>query len=177
MPEPSQAVSDQAGTPGVSLRALAAGDEAELERIHGTPEVAAFWDLPQEGFPWDEPDATRLTIEVDGQIAGLIQFVEELDPKYRSASIDVFVDPALHGRGIATEAVRRVVRQIFEERGHHRVTIDPATANVAAIRVYEKAGFRAVGVMRQRERDADGRGWHDSFMMELLADDVANPGP
>jgi len=28
-----------------------------------------------------------------------------------------FLDPAIHGRGIGTEAVRRVVRQLIEERG------------------------------------------------------------
>jgi aminoglycoside 6'-N-acetyltransferase len=65
--------------------------------------------------------------------------------------------------------VRRVVRHLIDDRGHHRITIDPATANTAAIRAYEKAGFRRVGVMRRSERDADGRGWHDSLLMELLA--------
>jgi aminoglycoside 6'-N-acetyltransferase len=151
------------------LRPLAEGDEDELRRIHATPEVARWWDLPDASFPWDEPESARLTIEVDGEIAGLIQFSEELEPKYRHAGIDLFLDPALHGRGLGTEAVRRVVRHLIDDRGHHRITIDPATANVAAIRAYEKAGFRRVGVMRRSERDADGGGWHDSLLMELLA--------
>ena len=57
----------------------------------------------------------------------------------------------------------------MDERGHHRVTIDPAVANVAAVRAYEKAGFRRVGVTRLSERDADGNSWHDSLLMELVA--------
>ncbi len=85
----------------------------------------------------------------------------------------MFVDPALHGRGIGSAALRSVVRQLIEERGHHRVTIDPAVANAAAIRAYEKAGFRTVGVMRGYERDAGGEGWHDNLLMELLASDLA----
>lgn len=154
----------------IVLRPLAEGDEAELLRIHQTPEVMRWWDVPDEGFPWtDETDTTRLTIEVDGAVAGLIQFWEELDPKYRHAGIDVFLDPALHGRGLGTEAVRRVVRHLIDERGHHRITIDPAAANAAAIRTYEKVGFRPVGVMRRYERDVGGDGWHDSLLMELLA--------
>ncbi|HWX44547.1 MAG TPA: GNAT family protein [Solirubrobacteraceae bacterium] len=151
------------------LRPLVAGDEAELLRIHRTPEVVRWWDVPEEGFPWsDEPDATRLTILLDGAVAGLIQFGEELVPRYRHAWIDLFVDPALHGRGVGTEAVRRVVRLLIDDRGHHRITIDPAVANAAAIRAYEKAGFRPVGVMRRYERDVGGDGWHDSLLMELL---------
>jgi aminoglycoside 6'-N-acetyltransferase len=120
------------------LRPLAARDEAELLRIHRTPEVLRWWDVPAAGFPWDEPEATRWTIEVDGKVAGLIQFWEEPEPKYRHASIDLFLDPALHGQGLGTEAVRRVVHHLIHDRGHHRVTIDPAAANAAAIRAYEK---------------------------------------
>jgi len=152
------------------LRPISLADEAELLRIHTTPEVLRWWDYPDEGFPWsDDPEATRLTIEVDGAVAGLIQFSEELEPRYRHASIDLFLDPALHGRGLGTDAVRRVVRHLIDDRGHHRITIDPAAANGAAIRAYEKAGFKPVGIMRCYERDAGAESWHDGLLMELIA--------
>jgi aminoglycoside 6'-N-acetyltransferase len=153
----------------VSLRPLAKRDERELLRIHTTPEVLRWWDAPAAGFPWDEPESTRFAIELDGVLAGMIQYWEELEPKYRHAGIDLFVDPMLHGRGVGAEAIRLLVRVLIDERGHHRITIDPAAANAAAVRTYEKVGFRPVGVMRQAERDADGGGWHDSLLMELLA--------
>lgn len=158
--------------PDMLLRPLRDADAPALRRIHATPEVMRWWDVPHEDFPLgDEPEATRLTIEVDGAIAGVIQFWEEPTPQYRHATIDLFLDPALHGRGLGTEAVRRVVRHLFDERGHHRITIDPAAANAAAIRAYEKVGFRPVGVMRSYERDVGGAGWHDGLLMELLTDD------
>ncbi len=152
----------------VVLRPLAAEDGPDLIRIHQMPEVERWWDVPADGFPWDEPESVRLTIEVDGAVAGLIQFWEQNEPRYRYAAIDLFLDPALHGRGIGTEALRLLVRDLIEQRGHHRLTIDPAADNVAAIRSYEKVGFRPVGVMRAYERDADGRGWHDGLLMELV---------
>ncbi len=153
------------------LRRLAKGDEGELRRIHETPEVVRWWGEPEEGFPWsDEPESTRMVIEIDGAVAGLIQFCEETEPRYRHASIDLFLDPALHGHGFGEEAVRRVVAQLVEERGHHRITIDPAVDNVAAIRAYEKAGFKPVGVMRRYERDGDGEGWHDGLLMEFVVE-------
>lgn len=154
----------------MSLRSPAIGDEQELRRIHATPEVARWWGEPEAGFPWtDEPESTRMVIEIDGAVAGLIQFCEETEPRYRHAGIDLFLDPALHGRGFGEEAVRLVARLLIEERGHHRVTIDPAAENAAAIRAYEKVGFKSVGVMRRYERDVDGDGWHDGLLMELLA--------
>jgi aminoglycoside 6'-N-acetyltransferase len=160
------------GLPGVLVRPLAAADAEELRRIHATPEVARWWGLPDDAFPHDEPESVRLTIQVAGAVAGLVQYAEELEPRYRCASVDIFLEPSLHGRGIGTAILRRVVQHLVEERGHHRITIDPATGNARAIRSYEKAGFRAVGVMRQYERDTDGGGWHDGLLMELVADDL-----
>jgi aminoglycoside 6'-N-acetyltransferase len=152
------------------LRELRPGDDVELLRIHSAPAVARWWGQPDEGFPWsDDPDSRRLVIDLDGRVAGLIEYHEETEPRYRHASIDLFLDPSLHGRGLGPEALRLLVRYLIDERGHHRITIDPAASNKAAIRAYEKAGFVRVGVMRDYERDLDSGGWHDALLMELVA--------
>ena len=109
-----------------------------------------------------------LTIEVGGQVAGLIQYGEETTPKYRHASIDIFLDPALHGRGLGTHAIRLLATHLIEDRGHHRITIDPAAHNAQAIRAYEKAGFKPVGVMRSYERDMATGEWARRLLMELV---------
>jgi aminoglycoside 6'-N-acetyltransferase len=156
------------------LRPLEPADAPELLRILQTPEVAHWWDAPEPGFPLtDDPESVRFTIVVDGAVAGLVQFYEETDPKYRHASVDVFLEPALHGRGLGTEAVRRVVDLLIGERGHHRITIDPAAANTQAIKAYEKVGFRPVGVMRQYERDTGAETFHDGLLMELISGDAS----
>jgi len=155
----------------VALRPLAAADAARLREIHLTPEVSAWWGSMAEGFPLsDEPEATRFAIEIDGDVAGMIQFREEDEPDYRHAAVDLFVDPRVHSRGVGTDALRTLVRHLLEDRGHHRVTIDPTLDNAAAIRCYEKAGFRPVGVMREAERSPEGV-WRDALFMELLARD------
>src|SRR5918992_6013050 len=153
----------------MELRPLEPRDAADLRRILAEPAVARWWDPPDDDFPLaDDPDATRLVIEVDGAVAGMVQYGEELEPKYRHANIDIFLDPAFHGRGIGTEAVRRVVRLLIHERGHHRITIDPAADNAAAIRAYEKVGFRRVGVMREYWRGPGG-GWRGGVLRAPLA--------
>ena len=59
------------------------------------------------------------------------------------------------------------MRHLIDERGHHRITIDPASENAAAIRSYEKAGFRPIGLMEAAWRDEDGT-WRDTLLMELV---------
>ncbi|MBF8289328.1 MAG: aminoglycoside 6'-N-acetyltransferase [Chloroflexi bacterium] len=161
--------------PRVCLRPLDAGDRPALATILAEPAVARWWG--QSGFdqamddiygPWaHEPFA----IEVDGKVAGYLQVAEELDPDYRHASIDLFLGVAWQGRGLGPEAIRLICRHLFEERGHHRLTIDPAVSNERAIRAYERVGFRPVGVMRNYERAADGT-WHDGLLMDLLAGEL-----
>ncbi len=56
--------------------------------------------------------------------------------------------------------------------GHHRLVIDPAADNEPSIRCYAAVGFRPVGIMRAYERDADGVGWHDGLLMDLLAEEL-----
>jgi aminoglycoside 6'-N-acetyltransferase len=151
----------------VALRPLAAADAAALLAIHEAPEVRAWWGPPEPGFPFDDGDATRFTVLVDDRVAGLIQFFEEDDPAFRHATVDVFLDPAVTGLGHGTAAIRLLVRHLFDERGHHRVTIDPAADNAAAIRAYGKVGFRPVGTLEAAWRDEDGR-WRDLLLMELI---------
>ncbi len=156
----------------VRLRTTTASDRSALVAIRSTPEVRHRWrgdDLEAE-FDEDltEDDVHRLTIEDDaGTVIGLIQFWEEDDPDYRHASIDIYLDPAVHRRGHASDAIGSLVDHLFTRRHHHRLTIDPALDNEAAIACYTKVGFRPVGVLRSYERGDDGS-WADGLLMELL---------
>jgi RimJ/RimL family protein N-acetyltransferase len=85
----------------------------------------------------------------------------------RHAGIDLFLGREARGRGLGPDAIRTLARYLFEERGHHRLTIDPAAANDRAIRAYERVGFRPVGVMRQYERGGDGE-FHDGLLLDML---------
>jgi aminoglycoside 6'-N-acetyltransferase len=156
----------------VVLKPLRFDDAARLREIHAEPAVAAWWGRMEDEFPFDEPESTRFTIWVDDQVAGLIQYGEEDEPDYRHAWVDIFVATAQHGRGVGTDAVKTVVRHLVEDRGHHRVTIDPTVDNKAAVRAYEKAGFEPIGVMRLAERSPAGV-WRDALFMEQVFPAVA----
>lgn len=89
---------------------------------------------------------------------------------YRHAGIDLFLTTPCQGEGLGTEAIRVLARHLFEERGHHRLTIDPAAENAGAIRAYERVGFRVVGIMRRYERGPDGV-WRDGLLMDMLEEE------
>jgi aminoglycoside 6'-N-acetyltransferase len=159
----------------VRLREITEQDVPKLRVIAASEEVSRWWGAPSERFPFDDDAAHPFSIVVDGEVAGLIQFSEEQEPEYRHASIDVFVAPRLHRRGIGTDAVATLARHLIEARGHHRLTIDPAADNTAAIRCYEKVGFRHVGKTRLSWRDPDGS-WRDGVLMELVVEPTVRPG-
>jgi aminoglycoside 6'-N-acetyltransferase len=159
----------------VVLRPLSVDDVPRLVEIGRQPEVARWWTsvtsekLTAKAEGHD--DAKGLAVLVDGQLVGMIQYAEEDDPEYRSASVDIFLSNEVHGRGLGTDAVRTLARWLVRERGHHRITIDPAVENPAAVRAYEKAGFRPVGVMREYWTDPAGVR-HDGLLMDLLASEL-----
>lgn len=159
----------------VRLRPVEHGDVDTLVAIRSTPEVHHRWggdDLAAEvREDLATTDVHLLAIVYDDRVVGLIQWSAEEDPQYRHANMDIYLDPAVHGRGLGTDAVRTLSRHLIDEHGHHRLVIDPAADNAAAIACYAKVGFRPVGLMRQYERGPDGT-WHDGLLMDLLAEEI-----
>jgi aminoglycoside 6'-N-acetyltransferase len=154
---------------------LRPGTPEDLERLRSIlrePEVAARW----VGFGENADEVAEhfvgrdeaFVVTLDDEVIGAIQFGEEEDPMYRHAGIDVFLTTARHREGLGTDALRTIARYLIEARGHHRLAIDPAADNHAAIRAYERVGFRPVGILRDYERGPDGT-WHDGLLMDLLA--------
>jgi aminoglycoside 6'-N-acetyltransferase len=153
----------------VTLRPAVAADAPALLAILDQPAVSAWW-RRDEWHRLHETDAVTFTIVLDGAIVGCIQFNEETDPDYLSAAVDIFLSGAVHGRGVGSDAMRTLIAWLIDACGHHRLTVDPAAANARAIHVYQKLGFRPVGVLRKYERVAGGS-WRDALLMELLAVD------
>ena len=102
----------------------------------------------------------------------MLQYTEELEPRYRHAAIDLFVDPARHGRGVGTRALALAVAILVGARPSphdHR----SGARQPAAVRCYAKAGFRVVGITaRATSATPRASGWHDGLLMEFLATPV-----
>ena len=159
----------------VSLRPATSADIPTLAKIRATPEVHRWWRgndlLAEVAADLADPDAHSFAIEHGGRVVGAIQWGAENEPDYRHAHMDIYLDPAVQGRGLGTDAVSTLARHLVTDHGFHRLVIDPAADNAAAIRCYGKVGFRPVGLMRDYERGSDGT-WHDGLLMDLLAEEL-----
>jgi aminoglycoside 6'-N-acetyltransferase len=142
---------------------------ARLRELRAHPEVARWWDPPPEGWPLGpEPDIERFAILLAGEPVGALQFWEESDEDLRHVDVDIFLGPEHQDQGLGTEAMRVMIRHLLDDRGHHRITLSTAVDNAPAIRVYEKLGFRTVGVTRKSQRRAATGQWEDELLMEYV---------
>jgi aminoglycoside 6'-N-acetyltransferase len=149
----------------LELRPFTAEDEPAIIGVLEQAEVARWWPTPD--FERD----TGWVVEVNGDLAGWVEYFEEADRWYPSVALDIALSSAIHGQGYGRRVLRMVIEH-FAGKGHHRFTIDPNVANERAIASYTAVGFHPVGVLRCYERNPAG-GWNDALLMELILADVA----
>lgn len=155
------------------LRRAGERDVPALLTMLRDPEVAPWWgnyDADRLRADLNDPGSEMFAVEVGGEVIGVLQVAEENEPDYRHAALDISLRSDFHHQGLGGETLRVAIDHLIDERGHHRLTIDPAAENERAIRCYTAVGFRPVGIMRGYERAPDGR-WRDSLLMDLLAEE------
>jgi aminoglycoside 6'-N-acetyltransferase len=153
----------------VTLRPIEPGDRAALKAIRDEPGVIEWWGEQTAEWPGDDPTVEEWVVELEGEPIGFVQFFEEPDEDYRYADVDILLSTRVHGQGLGTDAMRTIMRHLIERRGHHRITLTTWPHNARAIHMYEKLGFRQVGITRLSERRDDGR-WHDELLLEYVED-------
>jgi aminoglycoside 6'-N-acetyltransferase len=159
----------------VLLRGLTAADVERVAEINALPEVARWWRPESADEIHDkiaDDELATWVVELERDLIGYVEAYEEPEPDFRHAGLDLFLLPAVHGRGLGRDVVRTVVRHLLEDRHHHRVVIDPALANETAIRSYEAVGFRRVGMMRSYWFDHVEERWTDGLLLDLLTGEL-----
>jgi len=163
---------------GVTLRPLREVDIDHLTGVLARPGVREWWvsfARPERAREDLRNDGAAFAIEIDGELAGWIGYDEQTDPNYRQAGLDIFLAPAHQDKRVGRTALELAAVWLFDARGHHRLTIDPAAHNERAIRAYAAVGFKPVGMMRCYERGADGV-WHDNLLMDMLRGEISAAG-
>ena len=104
-----------------------------------------------------------------GRAIGNISCVK-VDENGESCEIGYCLSRSFWGRGIMPEALRAVIRYLFDTAGFYRIAARHDAENLKSGRVMEKAGMLREGVARGSERN--GRGFCDMVLYALLRSDT-----
>ena len=120
----------------------------------------------------DDPTQMDLTIclKEDDRVLGRI-YIGSINHHYDSMDITrIYIgDTSMRGLGLGEDALKCVLRFGFDELKCERVTLDYATGNEIAHRLYLKNGFRDEGCMRHGGKK-DG-GYIDLNLMSILREE------
>ncbi|MFL1427339.1 MULTISPECIES: GNAT family N-acetyltransferase [unclassified Nocardiopsis] len=97
-----------------------------------------------------------------------------IDPGLAIAEYTIALgEPAARGKGVGTEATRLVLDYAFHVTGLECVYLTVLEPNTAAIRAYEKAGFRRQGVRRNANKWLGQR--VNEIHMDAVPEDFTGP--
>jgi [ribosomal protein S5]-alanine N-acetyltransferase len=159
------------------------GDDAEaMHRCFANPEAMRFWNHPVHTKPIETERAVRRFIDctpsyyrfwavADAKTDRCCGMVNYHDGHMRNKRVTIgyIIDPALHQKGIATEAVSAMLNFCFGELHLHRVQAFIHPHNIASRKLVEKLGFRSEGLLHGNLR-VDGA-WRDEMLFALLETD------
>lgn len=159
---------DKLGQP-FTARFFRPGDRPALEAMYAAFEpLRSAQGLPPEGDVarqrWLDrvlPLGLQLVVEIDRRLVGhvlLVPFAD--DPSV--AELANFLHQSVRDRGIGT-ALNRLVVALAVQVGYQRLWLSVEPSNRAAIRSYERAGFRRL----------PGSLWAPEMEMEVRIEDIA----
>ena len=146
------------------LRQLTADDAADLEEWLPDPDLYKYWGRPaskvernpRKQFADPKPHIVKkprpalkwgLALKPHDKIIGEIYLMDiENDSK---AKVAFRLSKEYWGRGLATEALKEVVRFCFEDAELERLWTDVDARNAASRAVLEKCGLKKEGFIRQ----------------------------
>lgn len=127
------------------VRRATQADAELLQRWHGDPEVARFWD--GKSYSVEEIRRRLARADVDAYVIAAggepVGYLQAWSDGTGAGGLDMFLIPSARGRGFGSDAARALAAHLVEQ-GWERVTADPYTWNDSAIRAWRRAGFEPV---------------------------------
>ena len=172
-------------SPTMILRKIAADDIEEVYAIYSNDSIFEHCGIISKKnkevvlksighFERDFKKKTRIKwgIALQGNQSKIIGIIEamDFDHKVNKVTIGYFLHPDYWHKGYSTEAVKILVRFLFEEAGVNRIQAEVMPANVHSKKVLLKNGFMLEGTLRQATFWS-GKGIVDLEMYSILASD------
>ena len=134
---------------------------ATLETELRTPEERRQW-LKSRG-----PRHPVIVAEADGRVVawGSLNQFNAREAYRHVADFSIYVERAHRGKGAGRVVLTRLI-ELARELGYHKMVLSAFPFNPAGMALYEKLGFRTVGVYKEQGL-LDGH-WVDTIIMERL---------
>ena len=164
----------------ITIRRAVPEDVDFLVELYNDPETRPFLaqrrafdraELTEQLALQDEdPDAHgTFVIEVDGELAGAMQF-RRTNERHRTAHLGgLAVHPRFRGRRVADDAARQFQRHLIFDLGYHRLEMVVYGFNERSMVHAERAGWTKEGVKRKAYQH-DGE-WIDGVMYSVIRED------
>jgi RimJ/RimL family protein N-acetyltransferase len=150
------------------LRAYRAQDLDALYALYSDPRVMRYWSFP----PWHELAQARAyldRVQSENASGAVLAWaladrasdafigtatLHSLQREQARAELGYSLHPDWQGRGLAAEALHRVIAHAFGSMQLRRLEADVDPRNLASCRLLERLGFRREGLLRARWRVA-----------------------
>lgn len=172
----------------VRLRWMTRDDAPALFEVFSDPEVTRYWSSPplsdlagaiqlvadvHELFEQRRLFEWGIALREGGPLLGACTLLQ-LDSLHRRAELGFAIGRAAWGRGIARDAVERLIEFAFVELGLERLEADVDPDNERSLRLLERQGFRREGLLRERWRTFGEP--RDAVFLGLLRREWTRPG-
>lgn len=140
----------------IELVDITAANWIECIKLSVLPEQKSFvapnvYSLAESKY---HPDMIPLGISCDGKLAGFAMIGYEPE-KSKSWIIRFMIDAKLQKKGYGSEALAGLIKLLSEKYPHCDIRLSVEPENAAAIKLYEKFGFRATGEIDDGEHVYD----------------------
>ena len=160
----------------IRLRDATATDVPRICAIHnqGIEDRVATLDVDphtlEEQMAWFHRHSPRHPVIVAESTGGIIGWASlnqfSARPAYRFvADLSVYIERRWRGKGVGTLLLREIEARAHI-LGYHKIVLSAFPFNQAGMQLYERFGFRTVGIYRE-QGFIDGR-WVDTIIMEKL---------
>jgi RimJ/RimL family protein N-acetyltransferase len=180
MPDKNKPTPPQLTTSSLHLRGINKADSDDLFAIYADAKTLEYWGRDPVQSPAEAWNMIKenmkcvdsgsailwgIALRKSPQLIGTCT-IFRINQQNRNGEIGYILNRAHWGKGLMTEAIRRVLAYAFDELKFHRLEADTDPENLASLALLEKLGFQREGYFRERWF-VHGK-WHDSIMLGLL---------
>ncbi|SDB84839.1 GNAT family N-acetyltransferase [Williamwhitmania taraxaci] len=119
-----------------------------------------------------EAKQLRLIIEAKDQSSFMFHPVGaidlfDFDPFHSRAGIGILIhNEEERNKGYASESIRLLTKYAFETLQLHQLYCNVAATNTASLQIFQKMGFKIVGIKEQWLKTQNG--WMDELMLQMV---------